>query len=205
MIVPTPSLTNDTSLVSDVLAEAFAADPLFGWVFSDAETRADCLQYWWSYLASQALELEGGELWTIGSGSAAAMWYPPVFEPPDDASGESEESGAAFVAMLGGLVGDRLDEVLDGFRQILEAHPQEPHWYLPAVGTRVAAQGRGLGAHLLRPVLDRCDEQGLGAYLESSSVRNVPFYHRLGFEITGEILLGDDPVVVTKMWRPSRG
>jgi hypothetical protein len=33
----------------------------------------------------------------------------------------------------------------------------------------------------MRPTLDRCDEQGLPAYLEASSERNAALYQRLGF------------------------
>ena len=48
-------------------------------------------------------------------------------------------------------------------------HPEEPHWYLPFVGTRPDRQSRGLGSAVMRPVLDACDVAGLPAYLEATS------------------------------------
>lgn len=167
---------------------------------------------------------------TAASVTTSAMWYPPRLsrdEPgaarqhgdrasrahDDDegaANGETDvvtdadEDPNPFVEMMAALVGDRLPEVLTMFGQIVNAHPDQPHWYLAAVGTRVVAQGRGHGQRVLQPMLDRCDEQGLAAYLESSNPRNVPFYHRLGFEITGELYTPDDAAVMTLMERRPR-
>jgi hypothetical protein len=33
-------------------------------------------------------------------------------------------------------------------------------------------------------MLERCDRERLPAFLESSNPRNLPFYRRLGFEVT---------------------
>ncbi len=82
-------------------------------------------------------------------------------------------------------------------------HPEEPHWYLAAVGTRPAQQSRGYGAVVLRPVLDRCDETGLGAYLESSNPLNRSFYERLGFAGRDPVVIAGE-VTVTPMWREPR-
>ena len=50
-------------------------------------------------------------------------------------------------------------------------------------------------------MLERCDAEGMPAYLESSNVRNLPFHARHGFEVTGEIEVGKGAPVVTTMWR----
>ena len=42
-------------------------------------------------------------------------------------------------------------------------------------------QGQGLGAMVIAPVLERCDAEGVRAYLDSTNPRNRPFYRRLGF------------------------
>ena len=65
-------------------------------------------------------------------------------------------------------------------------------------------QDAGLGAAVLAPVLDRCDAEGVHAYLESSNPRNLPFYRRLGFVAAGEIPLPGGPSLIP-MWREPHG
>ena len=43
--------------------------------------------------------------------------------------------------------------------------------------------------------LQRCDEDGLIAYLESSNPRNLSLYERHGFEIIGKIQAGTSPTL----------
>jgi GNAT superfamily N-acetyltransferase len=72
-----------------------------------------------------------------------------------------------------------------------------------AVGVPPEAQGQGRGSRLLAPVLDRCDEDGVPAYLEASTADNARLYERLGFESREEVeaLPG---VRVRPMWREPR-
>jgi GNAT superfamily N-acetyltransferase len=83
---------------------------------------------------------------------------------------------------------------------VLEAHPHQPHWYLNVVSTVPRRQGQGLGARTLDPILAVCDSGNIPAYLESSNPRNIPFYQRQGFVITGEIPLPGGPSLFP-MWR----
>jgi ribosomal protein S18 acetylase RimI-like enzyme len=87
--------------------------------------------------------------------------------------------------------------------QMQEAHPTYPHWYLPWLGVDPAVQGRGLGTRLLQPCLDTVDQSRLPAYLETPNPRTIPFYKRLGFEVTGEAQAGTSPPI-TCMLRQAR-
>ena len=69
------------------------------------------------------------------------------------------------------------------------------HWYLPLLAVDCAHQGRGYGSALLRHGLERCDRDGLPAYLEASSPRNKPLYERHGFREIGVIQGGTSPPV----------
>jgi predicted GNAT family acetyltransferase len=68
------------------------------------------------------------------------------------------------------------------------------------VGTRPEGRGRGLASTLITAVTDRCDAEGVPAYLESSDPANVPLYERHGFSVTGEVTIVDGPTIPL-MWR----
>jgi predicted acetyltransferase len=84
------------------------------------------------------------------------------------------------------------------------AHPEEPHWYLAAIGSDPQVRGTGYGNALLRSRLDRCDADGAPAYLESSNPDNIPYYLRFGFEVTGEIVMPGGGPSMWPMWRRPR-
>ena len=87
----------------------------------------------------------------------------------------------------------------------LEAiHPTEEHWYLEVVGVDPSQRGRGIGTTVIAPMLERCDAEGLPAYLESSNEANLPLYARFGFEVVDEVHPGNGCPPVWPMWRPVR-
>lgn len=92
------------------------------------------------------------------------------------------------------------------FMQIVNAmsaaHPTQPHMYLWVNGTEKSRQGMGLGSKVISVVLERCDREGLPAYLESSNPRNRPFYERHGFSVMHEITgLPEGCPPIVGMWR----
>ncbi len=69
---------------------------------------------------------------------------------------------------------------------------------------RPRPRGEGLGAALVRHVLDRCDREGLPAYLEASSERSAKLYERLGYTFTDRTLDLPDGPRMYPMWREPR-
>ena len=125
----------------------------------------------------------------------AALWLRPGIHP----NGEALERVFRDTARP-----EHLDDLLATFEKMGHSHPDEPHWYLPMIGVEPNAQGRGLGAELMRHAVARCDQEGALAYLESSNPRNISLYLRFGFEIIGEIQIGAAPVVTPMLRRPRR-
>jgi GNAT superfamily N-acetyltransferase len=183
---------DDEQRVLDTLTCAFATDPACRWLYPDER------QYRRNFPAF-AMAFGGG---AILEGSAllsrerdgVALWLPPGSAPDDD----------ALVRLIERSVPDhRRDDVFALFAEMDRQHPLDPHWYLPLIGVVPARQGLGIGAALLRPVLEACDADRLPAYLEATSPKSVPLYQRHGFEPVGEIRVCDCPPIVPMLRSPS--
>lgn len=109
------------------------------------------------------------------------------------------ESGASGVSVRRARPDDvpRLAAVLS------RAFAADPlmRWYVPRQERRVETLERFYRANL-EPVLRRCDEGGVPAYVESSSERNLTLYERHGFRVTDAIRVPRGPCVWS-LWRAS--
>ncbi|MDQ0811261.1 GNAT superfamily N-acetyltransferase [Streptomyces sp. B3I7] len=191
---------DDRELVVRVLDEAFQDDPVSGWVFPGKEHRRATHHRLMAAFVDTVLA--EGRIDLVEDGTACALWLPmPAVEPADavDAAGEEAVRLREEVDPDNGRV-----ELIA--RLMAEAHPADrAHEYLWMIGVAPGHQGRGLGTTLIRPALDRCDREGLPAYLEASSPRSIALYERLGFAATDRTLDLPDGPRMWPMWREPRG
>ena len=136
---------------------------------------------------------EQGTAYVTTDFCGAALWLAPGVQP----NGEAVERVFRDTAKR-----EHLDDLLATFEKMDRSHPKEAHWYLPQIGVDPSAQGKGLGAELMRHALARCDRERAPAYLEASKPQNVPFYQRFGFEVIGEIQVGAAPLITPMLRRP---
>jgi ribosomal protein S18 acetylase RimI-like enzyme len=182
----------DRDAVLDVLMLAFSSDPCMRFGFDKAERYRRHFNAFATAMGGAAFA--AGSAWLADEGGAAALWLPP------GVSGDGEAIGAIMAETAPPALLETLGQVGE---QMQQYHPHEPHWYLPLIGVDPARQGRGLGSALLKAALERCDEDGLPAYLESSNPKNVPLYERFGFEVLGVIQPGGFGPLIP-MLRPAR-
>jgi GNAT superfamily N-acetyltransferase len=99
------------------------------------------------------------------------------------------------------VAADKHEDMVSVLEQMDEAHPTYEHWYLPWFGVEAASHGTGLGSLLMSSCLMTVDAHQLPAYLETPNPRNIPFYERHGFEVTGRAIAGEFPPVTFMMRR----
>jgi ribosomal protein S18 acetylase RimI-like enzyme len=186
----------DVGAISQTLARAFDDDPIAEWCCPPARMRPRVLERFYATRARQVLGDD--EVWTESAHAGAALWL-----PPERWRTTAREDLALMRCLTHPRLIARLPLVAGGLLGVERRHPREPHWYLAMLGTDPAAQGRGIGSALMQPVLDRCDEDGIGAYLESSKEANIAFYARHGFRVTEEHDLPRGPRF-WMMWRDPR-
>ena len=187
----------DLDLVTETISLAFDEDPTWGWAFPDAGRRQAQYAVWWRVLIAGAMRYP----WVLLTErcEAAAVWIPP------GGTELSEEDEGEIEPLLRELVGPRTGEVLELLERFDAAQPRdEPHYYLSLLGTHPVHAGRGLGMALLAENLQRIDEEGMPAYLESSNPANNHRYERHGFAKIGEFYPPSSAIPVTAMWRDAR-
>ena len=192
--------SGDRFEVAALLGRAFDDDPLAIYIFPESRVRANGLRRFFD-IQLRAMFLGAGE--SHGASSersgelrAAALWLPPG----------RPAAGLGAVLHLVPLLrytGRRTGRTLRLLGAVDSKHPKTPHYYLGVLGTDPSFQGKGLGSAVMEPVLERCDAEGMPAYLESSKERNVPFYRRHGFEVVEELEVSGAPPLWL-MWREPR-
>ncbi|MEV6067487.1 GNAT family N-acetyltransferase [Nocardia sp. NPDC052001] len=191
---------SDIPTLARVLGIAFADDPIVSWLLPDDASRARRAAVMFATLAKYERIDHGGidvAIDDTGTMVGAAIWEPPGY--PGDRSSLRAMPGLIRAFRSRVIAAGRMAEIM------ATAHPHDrPHWYLASIGTLPAGRGRGYGKALLNARLDRCDAEGLPAYLESSKAANVPYYERFGFEVTGEIDATDGGPLLWPMWREPR-
>jgi GNAT superfamily N-acetyltransferase len=176
-----------------VASRAFWCDPLFDFFSRDLLHEHRVLPHVFR-LFFRDLHAPGAEVWVgehMGRPRALAGWLPPGSFPRP-----GREEAVRTVHSLE-LLGRVSNPVKAGrlLYEVDKRHLKDPHWYLALLATDPGAQGRGLGSALLRPVLDRCDDEGHVAYLETQKESNVAWYARAGFTVCDEIRLRGIPPV----------
>ncbi|MER6204461.1 GNAT family N-acetyltransferase [Streptomyces sp. NPDC001642] len=186
----------DRELVVRLLDEAFQDDPVSGWVFPDDEYRRTTHHRLMAAFADAVFA--DGWIDLTEDGAACALWL----SIPDEAH---PADGADEAVELRELVDPDNARVETIARLMADSHPAgRAHEYLWMIAVAPGRQGEGLGAALVRHVLDRCDREGLPAYLEASSERSAKLYERLGYTFTDRTLDLPDGPRMYPMWREPR-
>lgn len=192
-----PLTSADLDVAERVLGRAFADDPIQEFIFEGRPNRAAGIGRLFRLITAEHVRHEGCSISSDGSG--VALWAPP---------GRWQLGWGPQLRLapkLLRLFGTRSLSLLSAYNVMEKHHAAMPpdHWYLSVLGTDPDHQGRGVGSALITPMIERCDEQGLGAYLESSKAVNLPYYRRFGFEVVEEHAFSGGPSY-WRMWRDPR-
>ena len=185
----------DGKAIKDLMKKVFCDDPLMIWFLLQDQRRDAALETFYDFMVN-TYGLPQGLCWVTADISGAALWMPPgKWEPPL----------LQQFSMIGVIVrsfGWRNLMLKFSERQKIDrCHPHQPHYYLSGLGVSQELRGQGIGSALIKPMLDRSDQEGLGCYLETSLERNLNFYQRHGFAVTQQLSIGPDKFPIWTMWR----
>lgn len=185
-----------------VCCRAFWDDPLFDFLARDDLLVEYELLPWVFRAAMRDFETDASQCFVVdvdGRPRGFAAWLEPGTLPrPAKVALRRDLRSIGLVARV-----RNRRAALGLLREVDHRHPHEPHWYLGLLATDPSAQGRGHGTALLRPVLERCDAEGVPAYTETQKEANVAWYARSGFQMIDEVRLPGTPSI-WRLWRDPR-
>lgn len=185
---------DDVARLKRVYAEAFYNDPIVEWMLPDERGRRRRLRRFFA-IELRHVALPRGAVWMSTDFAGVAMTTAP---------GRWRVPLRAL--LLEGTTFGRWQHRAGLLAAAMHRrHPRQPSYHFRDIGVLSEKQGRGLGSALMRPTLDRCDREGLPAYLEATTGRSAALYERLGFQLTDELQVGGSPPLRLMIRPPSSG
>lgn len=192
--------SHETPQASPVIAEAMMVEPGYAAVLPDEDVRRHVLVSRMQDSIETAMSHDAVFVATdedTGKILGVAIWGAPGSYPPAD-----DDETPTYLKNVDPEIADGLQAYDDN---CYTHFPDEPVWYLKLLGVHPDGQGQGIGSTLLRESLEELDKDGLPAYLETGTERNVRFYKRFGFEVRkAEVQLAPGSTPHWTMYRPAR-
>ncbi len=181
-----PARLDELPLAADVLAEAFAHDPVTASLLPPGDRRRRLSHLFHATLAAGAAPTGTVDLARDAEGRVlgAAAWEGP------GATGSLTRYLRQLPRLLRAVGALGLPRLAAQAHRFAAARPRTPHWYLAQIGVSSRARGLGVGRRLLETHLAALDAMRQSAYLESSTPDNRRLYRRLGFVEIAPIAIG---------------
>ena len=180
---------DDTAQVAEILSDAFSDDPVGKWISPNPEYPRWC----WPMIVP--FLLPHNEVYITSDGQGALLGVPPGAEL-------NIRPSFSMIWNLWWRFGTGPIIRLGRIMKILEqSHPRAQHYYLLALGVRPSSRCNGIGSTLLEHILQQCDQQKTGVYLENSNSLNMKFYQRHGFKLQDEVTIPKNGPTLWLMYR----
>jgi GNAT superfamily N-acetyltransferase len=172
-------------------ARAFAGDPSTHYLIPDPSKRPN-LRYSFEYFLKLAVLSTGYEVYATSPGcEGIAVWVQP---DATESVLDHFRAGWPFLPLRCGWQHLFREAAVDAhFGKLRKELAPRRHLYLALLAVDPAHQGHWFASKLIHPVLERLNEEGMPAYLETQNLKNVAMYGRWGFRLLREeIMPGSD-------------
>ena len=165
----------DKSLVVDILAKSFDSNLSVNYIIQQDSNRKHRIQALMDY-SFEVCYLFGEVFLSDDDKACALVVYP-------DKKKTTLKSISLDLKLIFQCVGiGNIMKTLKREKLINSVHPKAPFTYLWFIGVAPEDQNKGAGSKLLQSLLDYSDQQNRPVYLETSTVRNLPWYDKFGFQ-----------------------
>lgn len=190
-----PAYATDARPIADLFAEVFAEDPVWTALAPHEWSRAKVIRATFRH----ALRSGGHEHFDVVRGADGEVLAALNYEPPQAGTGGQKIFDRLLGATSWALSPTMRRSALHD-AAVHSHRPAGPHWYLRDLVVSSNARGMGLGSAVLRSRLQEVDQDGLPAFLESTSEASKRLYERFGFEhqATVEVVPGAKSFIMVR-------
>ena len=199
MVFIRKATTGDVDQIVQTLCKAFIEDAFINYLIRQDGKKEQGFKIFFEKILTES-SLPYHEVLISAKSEGAALWIP---------SEHVKMSLWKQILLLPSMIkatGMRgVNRMLACADELNKFHPREKHYYLYFIGVDPEYRKQSIASALLKPVLERCDLEGCGAYLENTNPDNYAFYERHAFQIVREIIVGKHAPPLWAMWRHPQG
>ncbi|GGI23321.1 GNAT family N-acetyltransferase [Pedobacter mendelii] len=176
------ALITDKNLVTDILSKSFDANQSVNYIVKQDQKREQRLKALMDY-SFDVCYLFGDVYLSDNNHACALILY------PDKKKTTLKSIILDIQLMLNSIGITNINKALDRESKIKKTQSKDQMYYLWFIGVAPEYQGLGFGSDLMNELIEDSRTQERNIYLETSTLKNLPWYKTLGFKIYNELEL----------------
>lgn len=170
----------DKNLVVDILTKSFDSNQSVNYIVKQDKKRVQRVSSLMDY-SFEVCYLFGDVFLSDDKKACALVTYP-------DTKKTTLKSVLLDVKLIFSSVGlKNIKKTLSRESKINKIQPKEPKYYLWFIGVDPESQNEGIGSVLLSEIIEDSEHKKRPIYLETSTLKNLPWYKKFGFQVYNEL------------------
>lgn len=174
---------NDRELVTDILTRSFIDNKSVNYILKQDEKKEQRIKRLMEYSFNICNLF--GDVFISDDKNGCALIVMPDRKKTTLKSILLDIKMALFVIGL-----SNINKVISRESAISKIHPGKDIYYLWFIGVQPSERGRGVGSQLLNEIIRKAISEGKTICLETSTLKNIPWYEKHGFAIYREMDFG---------------
>jgi len=171
---------NDKTLVVDILTKSFDSNESVNYIAKQDKNRTKRINALMDYSFEECFMF--GDVFLSDDEKACALVLYP------DKKRTTVKSILLDVKLIFSCIGiENIKKALARESKIKQLQPKTTMYYLWFIGVDPEYQSQGIGNNLLQNVINDSDKKQRPIYLETSTMKNLPWYKKFGFQIYNEL------------------
>ncbi|HUZ57815.1 MAG TPA: GNAT family N-acetyltransferase [Hanamia sp.] len=173
----------DKERVIDILAQSFDDNQSVNYIIKQDKKRNQRIRKLMAY-SFDICYLYGEVFLTDDRSGCALILFP-------DQKKNNLKSILLDIKLIGSCIGtSNIKKAMKRESKIKKLQPKKLMYYLWFIGVEPDQQNSGIGSALMKEIIEEAHSRQWPIYLETSTLKNIPWYEKFGFKIYNELNLG---------------